>query len=162
MTTETEGDAGAMLEALQQRIVRLEDERAILDTLHRFGQTFDYRQDQAWAELFTEDGEFLCVDHTGKVIIRERGRAALAKWARDFATGDALLMKHCVIAPVITINGHEAKVESYFSNLVENQDRSRPPHIRFMGRYSDDMVKDEAGRWRFRQRISTSEAPLVD
>ena len=162
MTAKTKEDISAVLEALQQRIVRLEDERAILDTLHRFGQTFDYRQDQAWAELFTEDGEFLCVDHTGKVIIRERGHDALTRWARDFATGDPLLMKHCVIAPVIALDGNAARVESYFSNLVENQDRHGPPHIRFMGRYSDDMVKDGGGRWRFRRRISTSEAPIVD
>jgi hypothetical protein len=155
-------EEGATLEALQRRIVRLEDERAILDTLHRYGQMIDYRLDRAWADLFTPDGEFLCVDHTGKEIIRERGREALAKWARDFAGGETRLMKHCVIAPVITVDGNTAKVESYFSNLVENEDRYGAPHIRFMGRYSDEMARGEDGKWRFRQRVSTSEAPLVD
>lgn len=162
MPAQERDDQSATIEALMQRITRLEDERAILDTLHRYGQMFDSRQDQAWADLFTENGEFLCVDHTGKVILREQGRAALAEWARDFAQGDTLLMKHCVIAPVITVDGDQAKVESYFSNLVENQDRRAPPHIRFMGRYSDRMVKGEDGRWRFHQRISISEAPLAD
>lgn len=161
MTVQTGEEQSATLEALMQRITLLEDERAILDTLHRYGQAIDAHQADAWAELFTEDGEFLCVDDAGNVIIREQGRGALIDWARGFAQGETLLMKHCVIAPVISIDGDRAKVESYFSNLVENQDRQGPPHIRFMGRYSDDMVKGADGRWRFRQRKSISEAPLV-
>ena len=71
-------------------------------------------------------------------------------------------MKHCVIAPVIEVGGDGARVESYFSNLVENEDRTGPPHIRFMGRYRDEMAKGADGRWRFRQRTSISEAPKLD
>lgn len=150
----------ATLEDLQRRVALLEDERAILDTLHRYGQAIDSHHSAAWAALFTEDGEFHCVDHQGREILRATGRAALEQWASGFASGESLLMKHCVIAPVIAIDGGEAAVESYFSNLVENADRYGPPHIRYMGRYSDRMVRGGDGRWRFRQRVSISEAPL--
>jgi ketosteroid isomerase-like protein len=162
MTTESKGAAAVDVEELLLRIARLEDEREILDTLHRYGQMIDYGRDRDWAELFTEDGEFLCVDHTGKEILREKGRDALAKWARSFAAGETLRMKHCVIAPVITVDGDTARVESYFSNLVENEDRQAAPQIRYMGRYSDELVREADGRWRLRRRISMSEAPLPD
>ncbi len=161
MEAENPQDVSAALEALRSRIARLEDERAILDTLHRYGQTIDLGQDQAWAELFTDDGVFLCVDRFGTVIVREQGRQALAKWVRDFKAGETLQMKHCVLAPVIAISGDTAEVVSQYANLVENQDRYAAPQIRFTGSYRDEMVRDSEGRWRFRQRISQTEAPLV-
>jgi hypothetical protein len=162
MKAEGQVDTNAALEALRMRITRLEDERAILDTLHRSGQTIDSGQDRAWAELFTEDGVFLCVDRFGNAIVREEGREALAKWVRDFKAGETLLMKHCVLAPVVTISGDTAEVVSQYANLVENQDRFAPPQIRFMGSYRDEMVKDIDGKWRFRQRTSLTDAPLVN
>ena len=155
-------DKDDLIAELQARVARLEDERAIIDTLNRYGQAIDGHHAEAWAGLFTEDGEFLCIDEKGYEIIRERGRDALVRWAESFAGGETLLMKHCVIAPVIEIAGNEATVESYFSNLVENTDRSGPPHIRFMGRYQDEMVREADGVWRFRRRTSISEAPKLD
>ena len=158
----SDDDKDTMIAELAARVASLEDERAILDTLHRYGQAIDSHEAEAWAGLFCEDGTFLCIDDKGREIIREKGRKALVQWARSFASGETLLMKHCVIAPVITLDGDEAQVESYFSNLVENDDPQGPPHIRFIGRYSDEMVKDADGRWRFRRRISISQAPRSD
>jgi hypothetical protein len=152
-------DRDELIADLQARVARLEDERAILDTLHRYGQAIDAHQDEAWARLFTEDGTFLCLDDRGREIIREQGREALARWVRDFAVGETLAMKHCVIAPVIEIDGDTARVESYFSNLVENSDPAEAPYIRYMGRYSDEMARVTDGVWRFRLRVSISEAP---
>jgi hypothetical protein len=154
-------DVSTALEALRHRISRLEDERAILDTLHRYGQTIDSGLDRAWADLFTEDGTFLCVDRFGTVIVREQGREALAQWVRDFKAGETLQMKHCVLAPVIAISGGTAEVVSQYANLIENQDQYGPPQIRFTGSYRDELAKDAKGNWRFRQRISQTDAPLV-
>jgi hypothetical protein len=158
----TGDDKDALIAELAARVASLEDERAILDTLHRYGQAIDSHEAEAWAELFSEDGTFLCIDDKGREIIREQGREALVQWARGFAGGETLAMKHCVIAPVITLDGAEARVESYFSNLVESEDPKGPPHIRFMGRYSDEMAKDAEGKWRFRRRTSISQAPRSD
>lgn len=162
MEAEQQADLSGALEALRSRITRLEDERAILDTIHRYGLTIDLGLDREWADLFTEDGEFLCVDRFGKVILREQGREALAKWVRSFKAGETLQMKHCVLAPVIAISADTAEVVSQYANLVENQDRYAPPHIRFTGCYRDHFAKGGDGKWRFRQRISQTDAPLVD
>ena len=161
MEPESQDDLSTTLNALRLRITRLEDERSILDTLHRYGQAIDSGLDRAWADLFTEDGVFLCVDRFGTVILREQGREALAKWVRDFKAGETLLMKHCVLAPVIAISGDTAEVVSQYANLVENQDRYGAPRIRFTGSYRDEMARDADGNWRFRQRISQTDAPLV-
>lgn len=155
-------DRDKLIAELQARVARLEDERAILDTLHRYGQAIDAHLDEVWAGLFTEDGTFLCIDDRGREIIREQGRQALTQWAREFAVGETLAMKHCVIAPIVEIDGDTARIESYFSNLVENRDRTGPPHIRFMGRYSDEMAREADGKWRFKRRVSISEAPKLD
>jgi hypothetical protein len=45
--------------------------------------------------------------------------------------------------------------------MVENADLDQPPHVRFMGRYVDDMVREDDGKWRFRQRLSETGAPLL-
>lgn len=155
------GGGEISLEALNRRLTRLEDERAILETLHRYGQAIDGGLDREWAELFTEDGEFLCVDRAGGVILREQGREALVAWASNHKAGETRLMKHLVIAPVVTIDGDNARVVSYYANMVENENPLDPPHVRYMGRYVDDMVKDSGGRWRFFRRVSETEAPLL-
>jgi hypothetical protein len=80
----TSTDPMAMLEALLSRVTRLEDEQAILDTLHRYNRAVDVGDDAAWAELFTEDGIFRCLDRAGAEILRIQGREALAKWVRGF------------------------------------------------------------------------------
>ena len=58
-------DLNATFEAMHARLTQLEDERAILDTLHRYGQAIDRNQAEEWASLFTEDGVFHCTDRAG-------------------------------------------------------------------------------------------------
>jgi hypothetical protein len=155
----TSTDPMAMLEALLSRVTRLEDEQAILDTLHRYNRAVDVGDDAAWAELFTEDGIFRCLDRAGAEILRIQGREALAKWVRGFRASETTLTKHHVVAPVITIDGKTAAVESYSFRLSESGDPGDSPFLLLMGRYRDDMVKDGQGRWRFRQRNTITEAP---
>lgn len=147
--------------SLAARLQLLEDQNAILRTLHLYGQMVDLGLDREWSELFMQDGVFLCVDQAGEVIIREQGRDALAAWVRGFEAVETRKMKHLVIAPVISIDGDEARVVSQFANLVEHEDPYQPPHVRFMGQYIDDMQRDRDGVWRFRQRKSETGAPLV-
>lgn len=150
------------LSELRRRVARLEDERAIIDALHRYGQAMDFAQADAWAGLFTQDGVFHCVDESGATILREAGRADLARWARDLHGAATLRLKHCVIAPVVTFaDADRARVVSYFANFSENPEPAAPPIVRYMGRYEDDMVRDADGQWRFARRVSISEAPAL-
>lgn len=160
MLPETVESTG-LVDAIERRIALLEDERMIIDTLHRYGQAIDEGNAQAWAGLFTEDGVFLCLDRDGDLILCQQGFAALAQWVRDFKATETHRLKHVVMAPVVNLAGNRAEVTSYYANLIENEDPLLPPRIRFIGRYDDDMVREEDGQWRFRQRVSHTEAPLL-
>lgn len=148
------------LQALLARVTRLEDERAILDTLHRYGQAADDGDDRTWSHLFAEDGVFLCLDRNENVLLREQGRPALAQWLRNFRANETRLTKHCVLAPVVQIEGERALVKSYLTRISENADPYAPPFLLLMGKYRDEMIKEEDGRWRFSQRTALTDAPL--
>ena len=148
------------LQALLARVTRLEDEHAIIDTLHRYGQAADEGDDQAWSNLFVEDGVFLCLDRDENVLLREQGRPALAQWLRNFRANEVRITKHCVLAPVLRIDGERALVNSYLTRISENPDPYAPPFLLLMGRYRDELVKDADGQWRFTQRTAQTEAPL--
>lgn len=150
----------AMLDALMARVTRLEDERAILDTLHRYGQAADRGDDAIWADLFTEDGVFAALDRGGQLLFRLEGQAELAPWLRKFRAGETRLSKHVVLAPVIVIDGAKALVKSYLTRLIENADPYAPPSVLLMGRYEDEMVRGADGKWRFHRRTAHTEAPL--
>jgi predicted nuclease of predicted toxin-antitoxin system len=152
----------AALDALTARLTRLEDERAILDTLHRYGQAADAGDADIWAGLFTEEGVFAATDRDGRTLFSERGRPALAQWLRNFRAGEKRVTKHVVLAPVIEIDGARATVTSYLTRLSENAgDPYDPPFVLLMGRYVDSMVKGADGRWRFAERVARTEAPLI-
>ncbi len=148
------------LQALLARVTRLEDERAIIDTLHRYGQAADEGDDQAWSSLFVEDGVFLCLDRAENVLLREQGRPALAQWLRNFRANEVSITKHCVLAPVVRIEGERAVVKSYLTRISENPDPYAPPFLLLMGKYRDELIKDADGQWRFTQRTAQTEAPL--
>ena len=49
-------DLEARIEALEARVLELEEDRAIRDLLARYGFTADTCQDEAFVELYTSDG----------------------------------------------------------------------------------------------------------
>jgi hypothetical protein len=150
----------AEVQDLLARVTRLEDERAIVDTLHRCGQAADDGDDQTWSQLFVEDGVFLCLDRDENEILREEGRPALARWLRNFRANEVRITRHCVLAPVVRIEGERATVKSYLTRISENPDPYAPPFLLLMGKYRDELIKGADGRWRFTQRIAQNDAPL--
>ena len=52
----TNSEMVARLEALEARVQELEDERAIRELLARYGYTADTCKDEAFVDLYTEDG----------------------------------------------------------------------------------------------------------
>jgi len=163
---DTSANAGVIsaadLQILVGRLTRLEDERAIVDTLHRYGQAADMGECEVWADLFVEDGVFLCVDRAGNQILREQGRPALARWLANFRANETLITKHCVLAPVVRIEGGRASVKSYLTRISESADRRAPPYLLLMGTYQDELVRCPDGAWRFESRTARTEAPLRD
>ena len=58
-----------VIKSLEERLQRLEDERAILETLYHYGHTIDSCLAAEWADCFVEDGVF-------ETRVRETGTPA--------------------------------------------------------------------------------------
>ena len=142
-------------EALLARLQVLEDERAILQTLHQYGHAMDYGPDADFIDCFMPLGvwdvrmrlvpnaAFTCVGHA------EIGASLEAQTS---VRAPALYAKHLVVEPRITIDGNEASVESYFVRIEPRDDR--PTQIVASGRYLDRLIHCDDGRWRFTHRIA--------
>lgn len=111
----------ARLEALEARLVELEDERAIRDLLSRYGFTADTCMDEAFVELYTDDATVklsLCDDTLtdddvgiweGRDGIREfithpKGHHSPALYGKSMHVNDNI---------VIHLDGDEATANSY-------------------------------------------------
>jgi len=153
--------------ALASRVRALEDERGILDTLHRYTRGIDYRRPEDWAAVFTED----CVYELRskrRATHRQQGREALLQFLRSVKVGpervfgdvepvspSAHIVKHLCIDPRITLDGDTARVESYFVHL---DDLHGTPVLWTYGRYVDRLVRCDDGVWRIAERIVEQEA----
>ena len=144
-----------------ERLRVLEDERAVLRTLHRYAHCIDYGLEAEWVDLFTEDGVFdvrRMKDGTGPPH-RESGRDQLRRYIAQHTRAPAKYHKHFMVEPAIRVDGDEATVECYFTRLDE---REGGPFVLAFGRYRDRLVKSADGRWRFRERIVEVEARSGD
>ena len=150
-------DAITDLADIQTRLSRLEDERAVLATLNRYGHSIDYGLEQDWVDCFTEDGVFDVQHHrAGPPGARHEGREALAAFVGQHTRAPAKYHKHVVVEPVIALAGDGATVVSYYCRL--DVAPNGEPYVRSFGRYRDTMVRCPDGRWRFKERIADGEA----
>jgi len=161
----------AKVAELAAKVRRLEEERSVLQTLHRYGHSIDYGLESAWLDCFTEDGAFdLHIARDGEAIgrlmgygtphakgTRIDGREALRTFIERHTRAPTTWHKHLLIEPIITLadDGERASVQSYFVMLDEHQDTRS---MRAFGRYLDDMRRCPDGRWRFRERIAEIES----
>ncbi len=151
---------------LEARVARLEDERAIVQTLHRYAHSIDYGDEEGWVDCFTEDGVFDVrsrLPHQLKRLIS--GRAELRQFISGHTRAPELWHKHLLVEPLITLDGDSATCASYLAVVMEHGEE---PVLRVFGRYRDRLVRGEDGRWRFRERIAEIESmrrglpPFVD
>lgn len=144
------------VQELLRRLATLEEERAILQTLYRYGHSIDYGLEQEWVDCFTEDGVFDVRRRVGPASARYEGRAALAAFIAQHTRAPGRYHKHMLVEPVIMVSGDQATVQSYFTRLDATHDGR--PFIRAFGRYMDRMVKGTDGVWRFKERVAEVEA----
>ena len=117
-----------------------EDRDAILQLLYRFNHAIDDGDAEAWADTFTEDGEFHAM---GQVF---SGREALLDWATSVPA-----MRRVTMNPVVDVEGDTAHVRAY---QMMNIAGSLPT----IGVYDDVVVRTPDG-WRFAKRVFTADAP---
>jgi SnoaL-like domain len=160
-------DRDRVVEQLAARLKRLEDERAILDTLHRYGHAIDYGLEAEFLDCFTEDAvwdvraaseavyrEQLRV---GRQPARRQGREELARFIAHHTRAPDRLHKHLMVDPRISIEGDTANVISYFLRVDANPSDTGA-NIRTFGRYLDRLLRCPDSRWRLTERIAETDA----
>jgi len=140
--------------ALSVRLRILEDERAILDTLHRYGHAMDYGPDTEFVSCFVVDGVWEVRMRHSKAGFKCQGHDEIAASlaAQMSVRVPALYAKHIVVDPRIALDGNNAHVVSYFLR-VEPGDEG-PTRIVASGRYLDRMARSDEGSWRIVERIA--------
>ena len=141
-------------DALSERLQVLEDERAILQTLHQYGHSMDYGPDADFVDCFTPEGVWDVRMRKSSAGFQCRGHGEIeASLAGQMEMrAPALFAKHFVMDPKIVVTGDEASVLSYFLR-VEPRD-GEPTQIVASGRYLDRMLRCDDGRWRFVERVA--------
>jgi hypothetical protein len=146
------------LRTLARRVALLEDERAVLRTLHAYGHAIDHGDEDTWVDLFTEDAVFEARSRNPSDVRRvTRGRDDLATFAAHFSRPPDGWHKHLVFEPLIDIDGDVADVRSYLA-VVRDDDGT--PVLWVFGRYRDTLVRCADGKWRFRERVAEVESVL--
>ena len=142
---------------IEARLRVLEDERAILATLYRYGHALDYGAEPDWLDCFTADGVYelhyrdLTIDRPN----RYAGQAELAGFVRGHSRAPDRYHKHLLVEPLVDVAGDEASATSYFLRV---DDSGGERHIYAFGRYLDHLVREADGRWRFAIRIAEIES----
>ncbi len=137
------------LEELTARVARLEDEAAIVRTLHRYGHAIDAGDEAAWVDVFTATGEFRVRGPRPGGDYTVRGREALAAFAARHSRRPEAFHEHVVVQPLITLDGDRASCRSRFLVVVMDGER---PVVRAFGTYVDALERSHDGVWRFAVR----------
>ena len=154
-------DAGQTLADVIRRLDAEEAERAIVRTLHRYVHTLDYGVEDEWLDCFTDDGVFDVRYREGTVRpdsgppFRYEGRQALARFIAGHTRAPERYHKHLVSAALVTIDGGDARADSYFMRIDDHRGR---PYVRSFGRYRDRLVRGADGAWRFALRVVEMES----
>jgi hypothetical protein len=141
---------------IEQRLRLLEDERAILATLYRYGHALDYGAEADWLDCFTADAGYeLHYRGAGGHPTHYQGRAELAAFVHGHSRAPERFHKHLLVEPIVEVTGGEAAATSYFLRV---DDRDGERHIYAFGRYLDRLVRGPDRRWRFSRRIAEIES----
>jgi hypothetical protein len=146
------------LDEVLARLRALEAERGVLATLYRYGHALDYGAEADWVDCFMPTARYEVREPGGGTAGRVRaydGRDELAAFAARHTRAPERFHKHMVVDPVIAVDGDRATAVSYFMRL---DDVGGERVVYAFGRYRDDLVRGEDGRWRFARRIAEVES----
>ena len=151
---------------IEARLASLEDHVRIEQLLMRYAAALNTRDADTYVSLFTPDATFEL-----RRAIEEppflgpfKGREALRKqWFPEGAGATDASgrrpfgpMRHVTTNYEIDVRGETATVRAFFIEVVSNGPNippgSKPPTIHAMGRYEDELVKQD-GQWLFARRV---------
>jgi hypothetical protein len=150
----------------EARLQALEDHVRIEQLLMRYAAALNTKDADTYVSLFTPDATFELRRAIGEppFLGPLSGREALREqWFPDGAgTVDANgrrpfgPMRHVTTNYEIDVHGETASVRAFFIEVVSNGPNippgSKPPTIHAMGRYEDELVKQD-GQWLFSRRV---------
>lgn len=129
---------------VEARIRHLEDVHEIGQLRARYCQYLDDGRWDELAELFTEDGAFVGLSTA-------RGRAQLGTFFAGLREGVLTEWWHFSANESVEVDGDSAHGQTW---LLQPCVVGGEAHIA-AGRYTDEIVRDADGRWRFRERKVT-------
>jgi SnoaL-like domain len=141
---------------VETRLARLEDERMVIDTLHRYGQGITFKDRDLWLSAFFPDAHLtMRYWPDGALAVDLRGRSELAAWydqhQRQWPVGTEAQI---TINPRVEVNGDAATSICSFVVLMRSEEGA--PSLRTIGRYDDDLVRNENGIWQITERRVTT------
>ncbi len=139
------------MDDLADRLGRLEDERAILATLYRYGASLDHDNREEFLDCFTVDADYLVsmrVDPSKEFGFH--GHEELGVYFDGHTHAPTAFHKHVTTNPLVALDGHLADVQSYF--LRVDSPESGPAVVLAAGRYIDKFERGGDGHWRIRAR----------
>jgi ketosteroid isomerase-like protein len=149
--------------AVQDRLRAIEDHIQIEQLLMRYAAALNTKDADAYVSMFTPDAVFELRRHMKEppFLGPFKGREALRKqWFADGSSPGGAdgfgPMRHVTTNYEINVKGDAATVRAFFIEVVSNGDNSppgsKPPTIHAMGRYEDELVKQD-GKWLFSKRV---------
>lgn len=131
--------------SLEQRVRRLEDERAIREILLHYTRCVDRADFEGIASCYTEDGCFYPSDHSGPIA----GKAAiLAIFRKLMKTIPATSMHYISNQQVRFLGSDEATVFAYFYSNKSFEDGREDENT--WGGYELRVLREADGEWRIR------------
>lgn len=139
------------VEALAERVRRLEDEREILRSLFQYGHALDSGDESQFLDCFTPTGAWIIPTAHRQF----RGTNGLRQFFANHTHAPDYQHKHLILTPLVAINGDAATVRSVWVRLDEHPDG---PYVRSFGRYTDRLMRCSDGRWRIEERVVEGDA----
>jgi uncharacterized protein (TIGR02246 family) len=116
-------------------------EEAIRRTIGQYGQLCDDARWNEWADLFVADARFHVMGATTE------GREAIKAYISESMPPE-VRGKHAMLSTVITLGDDGGSAAAWTDFVFVDQRRA----ITSVGRYHDELTRDDDGRWRFRLR----------
>jgi len=140
------------MKSLAEEISLLRAERDIRHTLDRYSHAIDYGNEEEYLDCFTEAAVYQVRPDRSSPPQRVEGREALRAYFRGRTPRS--VQKHVTTAPLISVDGEQATVESYFIGF--NVDDG-VPQLFAIGTYHDTVIRSGDDRWRIVERIYEGE-----
>ena len=141
------------INALAERLDRLEAERDIAATMYGYGNAIDYGDRDRFLDCFTDDADYVVTMRIGSGDGFEfHGRDELARYFDDHTHAPAAWHKHVTTNPSISIDGDTATTVSYFLRVDASESDAGPAFVLASGRYVDEFARGADGVWRIRSR----------